>query len=88
MKKIFKNIQANHLMLLINYLTKIMLLSMKLSQLLMLNKPIYVGFAVLELSKWEMYDFHYNFIKKNFNAELLLTDTDSLVDEIKSENVY
>ena len=35
-----------------------------------------------------MYDFHYNFIKKNFNAELLLTDTDSLVYEIKSENVY
>ena len=88
MKKIFKNIQANHLMLLINYLTKIMLLSMKLSQLLMLNKPIYVGFAVLELSKWEMYDFHYNFIKKNFNAELLFTDTDSLTYEIKSENIY
>ena len=35
-----------------------------------------------------MYDFHYNFIKKNFNAELLLTDTDSLAYEIKSENVY
>ena len=54
----------------------------------MLNKPIYVGFTVLELSKWMMYDFHYNFIKKNFNAELFFTDTDSLTYQIKSENVY
>ena len=61
---------------------------MKLGPVLILNKPIYVGFTVLELSKWLMYDFHYNFIKKNFNAELLFTDTDSLAYEIKSKNVY
>ena len=35
-----------------------------------------------------MYDFHYNFIKKNFGAELLFTDTDSLAYEIKSEDVH
>ena len=35
-----------------------------------------------------MYDFHYNFIKKIFDAELLLTDTDSLTYEIKSKNVF
>ena len=29
---------------------------------LTLNKPIYVGFTVLEISKWEMYNFHYNFM--------------------------
>ena len=55
---------------------------------LILNKPIYVGFIVLDLSKWKMYDFYYNFIKKNFNAQLLFTDTDSLTYEIKSENIY
>ena len=60
----------------------------EIKPVLILNKPIYVGFTVLELSKWMMYDFHYNFIKKNFNAELLFTDTDSLTYEIKSENVY
>ena len=54
----------------------------------MLNKPIYVGFTVLELSKWLMYDFHYNFIKRCFDAELLFINTDSLTYEIKSESVY
>ena len=32
-----------------------------------------------------MYDFHYNFIKKYFDSELLFTETDSLIYEIKSE---
>ena len=35
-----------------------------------------------------MYDFHCNFIKKNFNAELLFTDTDSVTYEIKSEKFF
>ena len=43
----------------------------EIKQVLVLNKPIYVGFTVLDLSKWLMYYFHYNFVKKNFNAELL-----------------
>ena len=53
-----------------------------------LNKPIYFGFTVLELRKWLIYDFHYNFIKKHFDAAFLFTDTDSLMYEIKSEDVY
>ena len=60
----------------------------EIKSVLMLSKPICVGFTVLDLSKWKMYDFYYNFIKKNFDAELLFTDTDSLAYEIKSENVY
>ena len=55
---------------------------------LTLKKPIYVGFTVLELSKWLMYDFQYSFIKKHFEAELLFTDKDSLTYKIKSEDVY
>ena len=59
----------------------------EIKSILTLKKPIYVGFTVLELSKWLMYDFHYNFIKKHFDAELLFTDTDSLTYQIKSEDV-
>ena len=59
-----------------------------IKSVLILNKPIYVGFTVLDLSKWKTYDFHYNLNKKNFDAELMFTDADSLTYEIKSENVY
>ena len=50
----------------------------EIKPVLMLNKLIYVGFTVLELSKWLMYDCHYGFVKKRFDAELLFTYTDSL----------
>ena len=35
-----------------------------------------------------MYDFCYNFILKNFDAELLFTHTDNLTYEIKPKDVY
>ena len=50
----------------------------EIKPVLILNKSIYVVFTVLILSKWMMYNCHYNFIKKNFNAEFMFTDTDSL----------
>ena len=61
----------------------------KIKPVLLVNKPIYVGFSILELSKMIMYDWHYNYFVKKFNCSLLFTDTDSLVYEIKgTDNVY
>ena len=54
---------------------------------LTLNNPIYVGFIIFGLSKLLMDEFHYKYIKSKFHANLLLTDTDSLVCEIKTEDV-
>ena len=55
---------------------------------LTLNKAIYVGFTVLEISKWEMYNFHYNFMIRKFNTRLLFTDTNSLCYELHEKNPY
>ena len=60
----------------------------EIKPVLKLDKPIYVGFSVLELSKLFMYDFHYNYVKRKYNTKLLLTDTDNLVYEIKTDDVY
>ena len=54
-----------------------------------LNRPIQVGFVVLDLSKWLMYNFHYNIWMKKFpNSKLLFTDTDSLAYQITNHDVY
>lgn len=55
-----------------------------------LNKPIYVGCAILDLSKIWMYQFHYGFIKAKYGnrARLLFTDTDSLCYHIQTDDLF
>ena len=54
------------------------------------NKPIFVRQAILDISKTLMFDFHYNYIRKKYGdkAELLFTDTDSLMYLIQTKDFY
>ena len=57
---------------------------------LLLNKPVFTGMTILDNSKILMYDFFYNELKKKYGpkCELLYTDTDSLLLEIETDDVY
>ena len=55
-----------------------------------MNKPVYLGQAILDLSKLVMYEFHYDHIKPKYNSNLQLCyiDMDSLVYHIKTDDFY
>ena len=57
---------------------------------LKLNKPVSSGFTILDLAKLTMFQFHYDVMRRKYGnrAILLYTDTDSLIYEIKTEDVY
>ena len=57
---------------------------------LLFSKSVYLGMCILDLSKNLMNDFHYNYIKPKYgeNAEVVFTDTDSLMYEITTEDFY
>ena len=63
-----------------------------------MNKPVYLGQAILDLSKIVMYEFHYDYMKQKYpkgsrlRGTLRLTlcyiDTDSLIYDIETEDFY
>lgn len=57
---------------------------------ILMNKPITVGMAVLDISKELMYDFFYNFLKPKYgeNVELMYTDTDSFILNVQTDCFY
>ena len=62
----------------------------EIKPILTLDKPIYMGFSILDLSKLLMYEFHYKYIrvKHDIGSNLLFTDTNSLVYEVETDDVY
>ena len=56
---------------------------------LKLNRPIYVGMSILDLSKHLMYDFYYNQLKEQCSCcNLLYTDTDSFILQVETDDIY
>ena len=54
------------------------------------NKPFYLGFTILELSKTVLYEFHYDVMKKRYgkNVSLLYLDTDSFFYAVHTDDFY
>ena len=55
-----------------------------------MNKPIYLGLSILEISKTLMYEFWYGYLKPKYrdNVKLCYMDTDSFIMHIKTEGFY
>ena len=55
-----------------------------------LNKPVYLGLSMLEISKTLIYGIWYDYIEPKYqkNAKLCYMDTDSFITHIKTEDFY
>ena len=55
-----------------------------------MNKPIYLGLSIMEISKTLMYEFWYDYMKPKYNdnVKLCYTDTDSFIINIKTNDFY
>ena len=55
-----------------------------------MNKPVYLGLSILEISKTLMYEFWYDYMKPKYgdNVKLCYMDTDSFILHVKTEDFY
>ena len=62
---------------------------MKKTQVIM-NKLVYLGLSRLDISKTEMYEFWYDYLKPKYNdkAKMCYINTDSFIVHIKTEDIY
>ena len=74
----------------IKFFTETLLaIEMKKTQILM-NKPVYLGLLILELSNTVMYEFCYDYLKPKYGEDVKLcyVDTDSSIVYVKTDNIY
>lgn len=96
MIKLISNIQAYE-----NFISKVTMKSSKIINpnlvalemkhpILKVDKPVYLGCVILELAKFYMYKFHYESMKPHFGdrIKLIYTDTDSLLYEVQTKDLY
>ena len=72
------------------YISKdLLIMEMKKTEVKM-NKPIYLGQAILDISKTLMYEFWYDYIKPKYGnkARLCYMDTDSFIMRVKTDDFY
>ena len=94
-KLVITDKRRNQLVLEPNYHTtkwfseKLLAIEMKKTKIKM-NKPVYLGLSILEISKILMYEFWYNYMKPKYgdNVKLCYMDTDSFIMHIKIEDFY
>ena len=73
-----------------NYISEdLSIIEMKRTKVKM-NKPIYLGLSILEISKILIYEFWYDYMKPKYNDNIKLCymDTDSFIMNIKTEDFY
>ena len=85
-----------HMVMRLNYKSGVLfgenLIGCKMGKIkVVMNKLVYLGQVILDLSKIVMYEFHYDYMVPKYGLEklkLCYMDTDSLVYEIKTEDFY
>ena len=55
-----------------------------------MNKPVYLGQAIFDISKTLMYEFWYNYLKPKYGGKVKIcyTDTDSFIIHAETEDFY
>ena len=71
------------------FMDNLLAIEMKKTQIMM-NKPVYLGLSILDLSKTGMYEFQYDYLKPKYgeNVKFYYMDTDSFIVHVKTDDIY